>query len=108
MFGKRKITWEDIVASYANNPRDVKTVPFRKNGIWFYVYVENGSVYIENAKKHADSSKLKYRRKLEENKLDAILSIYHRRNNGESVTQEAVDITYNQVYWYGIFADMGI
>ena len=108
MFGKKKITWEERVTSYKKDPRDVKTVPLRKSGIWFYVYVENGNVYIENAKNHTDSSKLKCRRKLAKMELEAMLSIYHRRNNGESFTQEATDITYNQVYWYGIFADMGL
>lgn len=108
MFGIKKITWEEIVLSYSKNPRDVKTVPFNRAGIWFYVYVENGSIYIENAKNHSDSSSIKIRRKLKKENLDAILSLYYRRKRGESVAQEATEITYNQVYWYGIFADMCI
>jgi hypothetical protein len=108
MFGKKKITWEEIVTSYKKHPRDVITVPLRKSGIWFYVYVENDNVYIENAKNHTSSAKLKCRRTLEKCKLDAMLSIHYRRKNGEAVTQEAIDTSYNQVYWYGIFSDMGL
>ena len=108
MFGKKKISWEEIVLSYKNNPRDVKTVPLKGDGIWFYVYVENDNIYVENAKNHLDSYKIKNRRRLEQEKLDAMHSLYDRRNKGEAIYQDAKIITYNQVYWYGIFADMSI
>ena len=45
---------------------------------------------------------------LEKYKFDMMLSIYNRRKSGEQVSQDAGAITHNQVYWYGIFADMGI
>lgn len=108
MFNDKKITWNDIVSSYSNNPRDVKTVPLRGAGRWFYVYAENNNVYAENARNHSVSSKIKGRRVLEKNKVDDVLAIYDRRKRGESVSKIAVDTTVNQVYWYGIFADMGI
>ena len=79
MFNKKQITWEQIFSSYTNNPRDVKTVPFHRDGIWFYVYVENDNVYVKNARNHTDSSNIKIRRKIEKEKLDAMLSLYHRR-----------------------------
>ena len=107
MFNKKQITWEQIFSSYTNNPRDGKTVPLHMDGIWFYVYVENDNVYVKNARNHTDSSNIKNRRKIEKEKLDVMLSLYHRRKKGESVSQEAKEITINQVYWYGIFADMG-
>lgn len=106
MFDEKKITWEEMIESYTNNPRDVKTTPTRGEGIWFYVYVEDDNIYIENAKNHLDSSKIKTRRKIEKEKIDIMMSLYCRRKKGESVSGEATDITYNQVYWFGIFADM--
>ena len=108
MFGRKQISWEEIVLSYKDNPRDVKTVPIKRKGIWFYVYVENDNIYIENAREHADTSKIKIRRRLEKEKTNAMLSLYYRRYNGEAVTVEATKTTVNQVYWYGIFADIGL
>ena len=37
-----------------------------------------------------------------------MLDIYHRRNAGEKVSREATAVTINQVYWYGVFAEMKI
>ena len=108
MFKKAKISWEEIVSSYRRNPRDVKTIPLHKEGIWFYVSAENNNVYIERAKDHFNSSKIKKRASLEKEKVEKMLSLYYRRNQGEPVSQEAIDTTHYQVYWYGIFADMGL
>lgn len=108
MLENKIISWDEIVSSYKENPRDVKTAPMRKDGIWFYVYAEASDIYIENAKNHLISSKIKVRRKIEKEKFNLLLLLYYRRKNGESVTKEAIEITYNQVYWYGIFADMGL
>lgn len=117
MFGKKEIMWSDVVNAYVNNARDVKTDPkppkganytTNPKGIWFYVYAENGNIYIESARNHSNSSRISGRRKLENEKFDAMLSLYKRRKKGEAVSQEATSTTRNQVYWYGIFADMSI
>ncbi len=109
MFGNKKTTWEEMVSSYINNPRDVKTIPLHKEGVWFYVYVENNNIYVESARNHlTNSSVIRNRRKIENEKADIMLSFYYRRKKGEAVAKEATKITYNQVYWYGIFADMCI
>ena len=109
MLAEKKTVWEKMVLSYINNPRDVKTVPVIREGVWFYVYVEDNSIYVENSRSHlANSSNIKNRRRLEKEKADAMLSLYYRRKNGDRVSQEAKEITVNQVYWYGIFADMGM
>ena len=112
MFGKNKsksvITWNDLVTSYRANPRDIKTVPKKGSGRWFYVYVVKENIYIESARSHSVSSNITVRRTLESHKVGEMLSLYLRRKNGDSVSQEATATTQNQVYWYGIFADMGI
>ena len=109
MFGSKKTTWEEMLSSYINNPRDVKTIPLKKEGVWFYVYVENNDIYVESARNHlANSSSIKNRRKIEKEKVDIMLSLYNRRKKGEKVADEAKRNTQNQVYWYGIFADMCI
>ena len=106
---RNSITWEKIVAEYANNPRDVITVPItNKKGIWFYVHTKNGTVYISGAKCHSNSSKISWPIRLQSDKFEDMLQIYLRRKNGVPVSQEATATTRQQVYWYGIFADMGI
>ena len=79
---EKNITFKEIVLSYTNNPRDVKTVPLNREGIWFYVYVENENIYVDKAKNHANSSKVKNRMRIPKEQFDTMLSLYHRRNQG--------------------------
>ena len=102
--------WEEILKSYTTNPRDVHTQPLTKRtALWFYVYVEDGKLYVDCAKNNEPSSNLSKRRMLasEVEKCAIMYDIYQRRKRGEEVSHEATAITVNQVYWYGVFADMG-
>lgn len=102
--------WDEIIRSFSEKPRDVQSKPLTKRtGLWFYVYVENGTLYVDRAKEHAPSSNLSKRRKLCNNakKCNTLFDIYRRRKSGEPVSKEATHTTVNQVYWYGVFADMG-
>lgn len=102
--------WEEILKSYTTNPRDVHTQPLTKRtALWFYVYVEDGKLYVDRAKNNEPSSNLSKRRMLasEVEKSAIMYDIYQRRKRGEEVSHEATAITVNQVYWYGVFADMG-
>ena len=103
--------WQEIIKSFAANPRDVKTNPLRNRAaLWFYVYVEDGRLYVDCAKEHTPSSKLSTRRMLSSGaeKCNIMYDIYRRRKSGEPVAAEATATTVNQVYWYGIFADLGL
>ena len=74
------ISYLDLVNSFMNNPRDVSTKPITNRlGKWFYVYAENGNIYIESARNHSNSSRISGRRKLENEKFDAMLLLYKRR-----------------------------
>ena len=102
--------WEEIIRSFTENPRDVQSKPLSKRTpLWFYVYVENGTLYVDRAKEHLPSSNLSVRRKLSNSadKCGIMFDIYSRRKCGEPVSGEATAITVNQIYWYGVFADMG-
>ena len=102
--------WENIIASYTTSPRDVHSVPLlRKDTLWFYVYVENGKLYVDCAKERTPSSNLSKRRMLSSSmeKCSIMYDIYLRRKTGEPISGEATKITVNSIYWYGIFADMG-
>ena len=101
--------WKRIIQSFTENPRDIKTNPLtRKTPLWFYAYVENGKLFVDRAKTNTPSSNLSKRRlvAVDEKTCNAMYDIYLRRKRGESVSAEAGATTVNQVYWYGIFADL--
>lgn len=101
--------YQDLVNEYLARPRDVCTVPLdRRSPKWFFVYSEDGVLFVESGRHHANASSLKRRAKLSETQLDTMLDIYHRRQQGEAVTAEAQAATFQKVYWYGIFSDMGM
>lgn len=103
------VSWSDLVRSFSEKPRDVVTVPTtNRAGKWFFVSAVNGKIVVKNAKTHAESSEIKGKRPLRPEELDAMLDLYYRRKKGESVSAEATSVTVNQVYWYGIFADLGL
>ena len=97
-----------IMDSYSRGPRDVHTIPLQGNKIWFYVCAENGELYISKARHHANSSQVRGQRRMDKQNCEAMLALYRRRKQGESVSMEASATTQNQVYWYGIFDDMDL
>ncbi|MDD3404214.1 MAG: hypothetical protein PHQ72_12835 [Hespellia sp.] len=100
--------WSDIINEFSQNPRDIKTVPLRGSGIWFYVYVRQGKLFVSKAKNHNLSSKLSNDRELYEREYEKLLALYHQRESGENISKEAAKVTYNQAYWYGVFAALGM
>ena len=101
--------YEKMLREYGENPRCVCTVPTTsKASVWFYVFEEDGKVCVKNAEGHENSSHMIGVRVLEPSESKKMLDIYGRRKRGENVSKEAGKATVNQVYWYGIFADMGL
>ena len=101
--------YEKMLRKYGENPRCVCTVPTTaKAPVWFYVFGEDGKVCVKNAEGHENSSHMIGVRVLETSESKKMLDIYGRRKRGENVSKEATATTRNQVYWYGIFADMGL
>lgn len=108
MMKKGGITvWSEIVASYQARPRDVCTRPLRGLGRWFYVWADRSNVYVKNSKENRPSCCIQGQRKLNPDECQAMYELYKRRCRGERVSQEAIATTVNQVYWYGIFYDLG-
>ena len=101
------MTYAQIVSEFKNKPRDVSTSPISNvQPKYFHVTSVDGSIYISNAISHQHSSRIRTDRKLNENEYEPMLNLYHRRQAGEKVSQEAIRITINSVYWYGIFAEL--
>lgn len=98
----------EILKSFTDNPRDVHTCPTcSRTPKWFFVSVSGRNVIISESKANINSSKLKTNRLLNFNELPEIFKLYLRRKQGESVSREATALTVNQVYWYGIFSELG-
>ena len=96
----------DLLNEFKTNPRDVHTVPLGKRSYkWFYVYVDNGALYVESAKDKLPRCSLK-KRMLYKKEFNEILSLYIKRKKSVPVSQEAMKCTQSQVYWYGIFNEM--
>lgn len=99
--------WTAIVEEFSKKPRDIHTVPIQKREPkWFFVFCQKGNVYIESAHEYEPASDITGKRMMNKDEFEDMLEIYHRRCNGEQVSQEAQDRTINQVYWYGIFAEL--
>jgi len=102
-------TYNQLLEDFSENPRDICTVPLtNKEPVWFYVFTKNGALFVDKAKFHNNSSSIVKSRELKETECSAMLDIYHRRQKGEAVSRVAAEITRNQVYWYGVFSELGL
>ena len=100
--------YRKIVEEFMNHPRDIHTVPISsKSYKWFYVFVNNDTIYVESSHHNTPKSSVK-RRSLPKEECSKILEIYHRRMAGEQVSHDAQACTRSQVYWYGIFSEMNL
>ena len=99
--------WTDIIEEFSKRPRDIHTIPLQKGEpVWFYVFSKDGNIYVEGAHEHLPVSKISVMRKLNKDEFEDMLKIFHRRCKGEHISAEATSKTVNQVYWYGIFAEL--
>lgn len=103
------VSYNDLVANFMNNPRDISTKPIiNRPGKWFYVYVENGNIVIDTARLHTPKCSISKPRILFEKEIEDIYELYIQRKKGGAVSQQAASVTMNQVYWYGIFSEIGL
>lgn len=103
------MTYRDLANEFQRTPRDVHTVPItNKPPLWFYVHTENGVIYVTSAESHTPSSRIMYPIKLNETEYDTIYAIYQKRKQGKPVSSEATKATRAQVYWFGVFSEIGL
>ena len=103
------IKYHDIINHLADNPHDIATKPItNRSGKWFYAYVESGRVIVADAKEKTPRCSISKPRVLPENEIVEIYDLYLKRKQGHPVSEQAGAVTMNQVYWYGIFNDMGL
>lgn len=91
--------WDLIKNSYLVNPRDVLTYGGRK---YFYVYTQDDKVYLESGRNHPNGSNMSSTRTLDKENLSAVFEKYKSGSKPSDVTE----ITFNSVYWFGIFRDL--
>ena len=100
-------TYEKLIESFNNNPRDVCSVPLvRRQPVWFYVETESNKLWVYEARAHKNSSRIATKRELLESECEPMLELFQRRKNNEPVSGPAHEISRNVTYWFGIFADM--
>lgn len=101
------ISYLELVNNFVNNPRDISTKPTNSmRPKWFYVYVDDGKIFVDVARKHEPKCSISKPRVLFEKEIELIYDLYVKRKQGMSVSKQATAITRNQVYWYGIFNDV--
>lgn len=93
------LTWERILRSYTDTPRDVLT---RENGIWFYAWGDGIHVYVESGRNHRDCSHISGVRRLDCQNFEKVYTMYLNQVPRMKVR----DATQNSSYWYGIFRDL--
>lgn len=93
------MNWNQILSSYTENPRDVRT---RDEGIWFYAYGEGENIYIESGRYHQDCSHINGRRLLDRENLEEVYAMYR---NG-TARYKVCEVTQNSSYWFGIFREL--
>ena len=99
----------DLIASYKYTPRNVHTVPTDgRVPKCFWVSVERDNLYVSAGTTPYENSNVRGKRLLSIVEMETMLSLYQRRKKGEAVSREASRVTQNQVYWYGIFNDLGM
>lgn len=91
--------WNAIITSYSAHPRDVLTAGKRK---YFYAYTQENDVYIESGKDHKNASAISTPRRLDKENLSIIYDKYTDSAKASDIT----DMTWNSVYWFGIFDDL--
>ncbi len=102
------MTYDMLVGEFTRAPRDVRTVPTTKReGVTFYVSAKGGKLLVEAGRSGEHRSRVA-RRTLQENECEEMLALWQRRKKGEPVYREAQERTVSQVYWYGIFAELGL
>ena len=69
---------------------------------YFYVYSQGDNVYLENGRNHPSGSNISSTRTLDKKNLNAVFEEYKSGSKPSDVTK----ITFNSVYWFGIFKDL--
>lgn len=110
MGGGRKMNaermWDNIFARLNETPEDVSTVPSNKRApLWFFAYIENGRLYIQNSINYEPSTKMSQRREISKNNFIPVYSYYHRWANGErNLRQEVRTISRNTAYIFALIS----
>ena len=95
--------WQQLLLNLEKSPRDIPTRPItRKKPIWFYAESDGRSIFVSPSKTQQPSTGIQPHSKLDLTGFTKIYPIHVRRENGESVSQEAKAVTHYQVYWYGL------
>lgn len=97
-------TWCSVINNLLKASTDVATVPSNKREpLWFFAFIDNGNLYVENSGNCMPSTKLSQRRKITKSDFLTVYSYYHRWANGERhLRQEVRTLSRNTAYIFGL------
>lgn len=98
-----------MIKNIESFPAEIQTIPVSPNkiGVWFSVCTEKSKIFISPAKHNSPASRIKPDTSIPRNDFERLLPIYHRRQKGEKVSEEAKRLTRFQVYIYSILQKYG-
>ena len=98
--------WAKITSALTDISLEVATVPSNnKEPLWFVTYMDNGKVYVDNAKAHKPSTNMSQRRRIPKKDFLTVYDYYHRWANGERhLRQEVSLLSRNTAYILALIA----
>lgn len=95
--------WNQLLSSLKGINHELPTTPKTKvTPKWFSACTDGTCIYISNATEHQPSCSINGNRKLDYKQFEKIFPLFLRREQGEQVSTEAAQSTFNQVYWYSL------
>ncbi len=95
--------WNQLLSSLKGTNQEFPTTPKREvTPKWFSASTDGTKIFISKAVNHQPASSLRGVRKLDFKEFEKIFPLYLRREQGDSVSAEASQSTFNQVYWYSL------
>lgn len=102
--------WNKIISTLLDNPEELVTIKQDgTKGIWFLASVNNGDLYINNAKINKPSSNLAAERRITEAEFLRTYPYYFRwRNYENGIRQEAISLaSQNTSYIFALISYYG-
>lgn len=100
--------YSNMIKKIKATPKDIQTIPLKKQGIWFSTYCIGDDIFISPSKTKRPSSRIKSGTHIKKDDLEKMYPIYLKRKEGFKVSKEALKTCRVQVYCYAIFESYGV
>jgi hypothetical protein len=95
--------WNFIVECLKKKSRDISTVPSNnRKPVWFYAYIENDNIFVENSTTHFPPTDITGRREIEKKDFLTVYGYFEPWLNDRSIRQEVRSYSRNTAYIFGL------